>query len=146
MHLKNILHYSSYLKWAFLFAAIFLVIYSLIVLPENLISIIGLTIFLAGIYMGLDSLGDIDNMSEKEKQFYRNPRHVKTQSTILLSSILSTLIISLLFISLKFVFPSKNTALFNAFFDLGLDCWALLLGLLCVLKSTHDKYVFANQP
>jgi hypothetical protein len=145
MSLKNTLHYASHMKWAFLIAAIGLIVYSLIVLPDNIISTIGIIIFLMGIHMGLDSLSDMGEMSEKEKNFYRNVKYVNTQSTIIFSSIIITVIISLLFISLKFVFSSENRSLFNELFNLGLDCWALILGLLCILKSTYDKRNFANE-
>ena len=60
MDIKETLHYASYLKWPFLAAYIILIFYSFIVLPENLISIIGTVIFLLGIQMGLDSLSDIE--------------------------------------------------------------------------------------
>jgi magnesium-transporting ATPase (P-type) len=145
MSLKNTLHYASYLKWVFLLAAIGLIFYSLLVLPDNLISIIGITVFCIGIYMGLDSLYDLEEMSDKEKDFYRNPKYVNTQSTIILVSIIITVIISILFISLRFVFASENNSLFNELFNLGLDCWALILGLLCILKSNDDKRNFANK-
>jgi len=51
---------------------------------------------------------------------------------------------SFLFLSLKFIFPSKNEELFNEFFNLGLNCWALILGLLCLLKSIYEKESFAK--
>ena len=142
MNLKNTLHYASYLKWAFLIATIISIFYSLIVLPENLVSIIGIIIFLAGIQMGLDSLSDTEKMSKKEKNLYKNTKYVKTQSIIVFASIVVLVIISLLFLSLKFIFPSNT--LFNDFFDLGLDCWAMILGLLCLLKSIYDKNEFAK--
>ncbi len=142
MNLKSTLHYASYLKWVFLIATIILIFYSLIVLPENLISIIGIIVFLTGIQMGLDSLSDIEKMSNKEKNFYRKTKYVKIQSIIVLLSIVVLVIISLLFLSLKFIFPSRP--LFNDFFDLGLDCWAMILGLLCLLKSIYDKNEFVK--
>lgn len=142
MDLKKTLHYASYLKWLFLIALIILILYSLIVLPENLISIIGIIVFLAGIQMGLDSLSDIGKMSKKEFFFYGETKYVKIQSTIVLSSIVVLVLISLLFLSLKFIFPS--IPLFNDLFDLGLDCWAMILGLLCLLKSIYDKNEFVK--
>ena len=142
MNLKNALHYASYFKWAFLIASVILISYSLITLPKNLISIIGIIIFLVGIYLGLDSLSDMDKMSKKEMKLFSDIKRVKILSTIILSSTIITVIISLFFLSLKFIFPSKP--LFNEFFDLGLDCWALILGLLCVLKSIYDKNEFVK--
>ena len=142
MDIKETLHYASYLKWLFLAAAIILIFYSFIVLPENLISIIGTVIFLLGIQMGLDSLSDIEKMSEKEKSNYTTPNFVKIQRIIISTSIVVLIIISILFLSLKFIFPSKP--LFNDFFDLGLDCWAMILGLLCLLKSIYDKNDFVK--
>ena len=142
MVIKDTLHYASYFKWAFIIAAIILIFYSLITLPENLISIIGIILFLLGIYLGLDSLSDMDKMSKKEMKLFSDIKRVKILSTIILSSIIITVIISLFFLSLKFIFPSKP--LFNDFFDLGLDCWALILGLLCLLKSIYDKNEFVK--
>jgi len=144
MSIKNTLHKISHLKWGFLIAAIILIVYSFIILPENLISIIGTIIFLVGIHLGLDSMRDIEKMSEREKNNYKNSKLVKKLSIIILSSISVLIIISLLFLSLKFVFPSNNTSLFTEFFNLGLDCWAFILGLLCLLKSTFDRQNFVK--
>ncbi|MBT8229650.1 MAG: hypothetical protein KJO50_05275, partial [Bacteroidia bacterium] len=102
-------------------------------------------IFLIGIYMGLDSISDVNRMSEKELSFFRNIKNIKIQSTIIVVSIIMTVIVSILFISLKFIFPSHNTILFNELFNLGLDCWALILGLFCILKGTYDKHYFATK-
>lgn len=142
MNIKDTLHYASYLKWVFSIAATILIFYSLINLPENLISITGTILFLIGIQMGLDSLSDIEKMSDKEKDRYITTKYVQKQRVILLSTIVIIVIISLLFLSLKFIFPSKP--LFDDFFDLGLDCWALILGLLCLLKSIYDKDDFVK--
>ena len=111
-------------------------------LPKNLISIIGIIIFLVGIYLGLDSLSDMDKMSKNEMKLFNNIKYIKKLSFVVLSSIIITAIISLFFLSLKFIFPSKP--LFNDFFDLGLDCWALILGFLCLLKSIYDKKEFVR--
>lgn len=139
MDLKKILHKISYLKWVFMAAQIVLLLYSFIFLPDNLVSIIGIIIFVTGIQLGMDSLSDMDRMSEKEKTRYSTTDYAKQQAIIVLSVIVIVVLISILFLSLKFVFPSTNNSLFNAFFDLGLDCWALILGLLCLLKSIYDK-------
>jgi len=144
MDIKKTLHYISYVNWAFLISEIILILYCFIILPENLVSIVGIVIFITGIQMGLASLSDIEKMSEKEKSRYKDINYVKKQSIIILSGVVVLVIISLLFLSLKFVFPTKNTALYNAFFDLGLDCWALILGLLCLLKNTHEKFGFVK--
>jgi len=139
MDLKRILHKISYLKWVFMLAQIVLILYSFIVLPDNLVSLIGVIIFITGIQLGMDSLSDMDRMSEKEKTRYSTTNYANQQAIIVLSVIVIVVLISILFISLKFVFPSTENSLFNTFFDLGLDCWALILGLLCLLKSIYDK-------
>lgn len=143
MDKKDILHFASHLKWVFIGAVLILTVYSFIVIPDNLISLIGVIIFLTGIYTGLESLGSMEKMSEKEITIFKNKKYVKTQSIILLSAIGLLIMISLLFLSLKFIFP--DVILFNDFFDVGLDCWALILGLLCLLKSIYDKHSFATQ-
>ena len=143
MDINVVLHYASRLKWLFISAVIILIGYSFIIVPNNLIFVIGIIIFLTGIYMGLDSLSSIDKMSEKEQNIYASEKYVKIQSIIILSAIVVLIIISLLFLSLKFVFPT--VPLFNDFFDLGLDCWALILGLLCLLKTIYDKHHFVKE-
>ena len=70
MDLKKTLHKLSYLKWIFLVSLVILIFYCFIVLPENLITIIGIIIFIAGIWLGLDSLSDISKMSQKEVNRY----------------------------------------------------------------------------
>ena len=83
MVLKDTLHYASYFKWVFIIAAIILIFYSLITLPENLISIIGIILFLLGIYLGLDSLSDMDKMSKKEMKLFSDIKRVKILTTII---------------------------------------------------------------
>jgi len=144
MNINRNLHYISYLKWPFLIAEVGLIIYSFFVLPENLVSIIGIIIFITGIQMGLESLSDVEKMSLKEQKRFKDNKYVKKKSNIILSSILVLAIISLVFLSLKFVFTSKNTLLYNEFFFLGLNIWALILGLLCLLKSAGDKHNYVN--
>lgn len=144
MNIKNILHKMSHLKWLFLIAQIVLIFYCLIALPDNLIPLTGIIIFISGIQLGLDSLSDLDNMSTKEIARYKNQKFAKRMSNFILYGILVLLLISILFMSLKFVFPKSHIDLYNDFFDLGLDCWALILGLLCHLKSVYDKNNFAN--
>jgi len=144
MDLKILLHKISYLKWVFTAAQIVLILYSFIILPDNLVSIIGIIIFITGIQLGLDSLSDMDRMSQKEKARYSTTNYAKQQAIIVLSVIIVVVLISILFLSLKFVFPSNNNTLFNTFFDLGLDCWALILGLLCLLKSIYDKDTYVK--
>jgi hypothetical protein len=46
---------------------------------------------------------------------------------------------SLLFMSLTFFGSARNEALFDEFFILGINFWALILGMLCSLKSIYDK-------
>lgn len=144
MDLKKTLHKLSYLKWIFLIALIILILYCFIVLPENLVRIIGIILFIAGIWLGFDSLSDISKMPQKEVIRYNNTNYVKQQSIAIISTIIVLVLISFLFLSLKFVFTSKNTLLFNDFFDLGLNCWAMILGLLCLLKGVYEKANFAN--
>ena len=95
--------------------------------------------------MGLDSLSDNDKMTQKQLGFYRNSKLVKTQSIIILSSIIITTIVSFLFLSLKLIFASNDIGLFDELFDVGIDCWALILGLLCLLKSNYDKQNFVKE-
>ena len=144
MNTNNILHNISHLKWVFLTVVIILTLYSFINRPENLISIVGLITFLAGIQMGLDSLSDVKKLSLKEQKRYKDKLFVKIQRRFILFSIAVLFLISTMFISLKFIFPSSNHDLFNEFFNLGLDCWALILGLLCLLKSSYDKHSYVN--
>lgn len=148
MNLKKSLHSISHFKWLFLFAEVILIIYCLVVLPENLISLIGIIIFITGIQLGLESLSDIEKISAKEIERIKTTTFINKIASILFSAIILLVIISTLFMSLKFVFPEGNTILFNSFFDLGLDCWALILGLLCQLKSIYDKesYVKSLKP
>lgn len=87
---------------------------------------------------------DIERMSEKEMRFYRNTKLVKRQVVIILSGTVVVVLVSILFLSLKFIFPDKNNFLFNEFFNLGLDCWAFVLGLLCLLKSALDKHNYVT--
>ena len=85
----------------------------------------------------------LKKMSEKNKLRFKDQKFVKIQSISILIGFGLLVLISILFLSLKFIAPEKNILMFNNFFDLGLDCWALILGFLCILKSIHDKHVYA---
>lgn len=143
MTLTTTLHRLSYLKWIFLIAQVAMTLYVFIVLPSNLITLIGTIIFITGIQMGLDSLSDIERMTDKQIERYARPSFIQAQSRFLLTAILITSLISLLFMSLTLFSNARTEDLYNQFFSLGLDCLALLLGFLCVLKSTNDKNIYA---
>lgn len=68
MNILYTLHKISHLKWLFLIAEIILIFYCFIVLPENMVTVIGIIIFITGIHLGLESLSDVTKMSEKEKK------------------------------------------------------------------------------
>jgi len=143
MTLTTTLHRLSHLKWIFLIAQVAMTLYVFIVLPSNLITLIGTIIFITGIQMGLDSLSDIERMTDKQIERYARPSFIQSQSRFLLTAILITSLISLLFMSLTLFSNARTEDLYNQFFSLGLDCLALLLGFLCVLKSTNDKNIYS---
>ena len=101
-------------------------------------------ILVAGIQLGLESLSDITKMSKKEIKKYQERKNIKIQSKYILFAIIFLAIISLLFFSLKFIGSKRNESIFNDFFNLGLNLWALILGLLCLLKNIYDKDNFAK--
>ncbi len=144
MKLNTILHNVSNLKWVFLLWAIVLILYSFIRLPDNILSITGTIIFLIGIYLGLDSLSDISRISEKEKARFKLKNFAKTQSIIVLSAIVILSLISILFLSSKIFLSSKDPSVADPLFKLGLDCLVFILGLLCLLKSIHEKNAQVN--
>lgn len=146
MNIVNTLHKISHLKWVFLIAELFLIFYAFKISSqsENLVATIGMIILVAGIQLGLESLSDITKMSKKEIKKYQVRKNVKIQSKYILSAIIFLAIISLLFFSLKFIGSKRNESIFNEFFNLGLNLWALILGLLCLLKNIYDKDNFVK--
>jgi len=142
--MNKILHKISYIKWLFLGVMIVLLLYSFIMLPDNLTSYIGVIIFVAGIYLGLDSLCDIETMTLKQQTQFQNQTFVIRLSKFILLTIVFLVLISLLFFSLQFFSSARTESLFDEFFDLGLNIWALILGLLCLLKNVNDKYKFVQ--
>ena len=135
MKTNNVLHKVSHLRWVFLAVVVSLVAYSFLLMPTNLISIIGLILFFTGIQLGLDSLSDVEKMSAKEQKRYQDPIYFKVQSRIILFAITLLVVISSLFISLKFVFPTGDKLLFEEFFNLGIDCWAPHIGVPVFVKK-----------
>lgn len=142
MRLNKTLHRLSKLKHLFLIAQISLIVYCFAVMPDNLISLIGIIIYLSGIQLGLESLSDVEQMSDKEIERFQDPDVLKVQSRILFIGIAVLAVISILFMSLKFVFGARPV--FEELFNLGLDCWALILGFLCKLKYLSDKEAYAK--
>jgi len=144
MDIEKVLHNLSHLKWLFLVAQIALILYSFIVIPDNLITIISIIIFITGIYLGFDSLSSVEKMSAKQIELFNTSNLAAFHIKIVLVAIIFLVIISTTFMLLKFVFPAKSSVIFNDFFELGLNCWALILGLICLLKSIGDKDHFAR--
>lgn len=145
MNIVNTLHKISHLKWVFLLAEIYLIFYAFTISsqPENIVNTIGMLLLVAGIQLGLESLSDVKKMSQKEIKKYQERKNVKIQAKVIYFSILILAVISLLFFSLKFFGSERNKTMFNAFFSIGLNLWALILGLLCLLKNIYDKDAFA---
>ena len=146
MDIINTLHKISHLKWVFLIAEICLIIYAFTIIsqPENIIDTIGMLLLVAGIQLGLESLSDVAKMSQKEIKKYQIRKNVNPQAKLIYLSILILAIISLLFLSLKFFGSTRNELVFKGFFDIGLNIWALILGLLCLLQTIFDKDAFAK--
>jgi len=146
MSTVNTLHKISYLKWPFLLAEVVLIPYAFTISSqsEKLIATIATIILVTGIHLGLESLSDVRKMSKKQILNYQKRKNIETQTKTLLFAILFLAIISLLFFALKFFGSQRNEALYNEFFNLGLNLWALILGLLCLLKSLQDKYLYAQ--
>ena len=139
MKIKQTLKILSHLKWLFLVWMIVLIIQVFLSVPNIEISQIGAAIFLSGIFMGLESLGDSYSLSEREKKFYSQKKIVKIQGSIITTGAILLFIISLFFLSLKFLFPQMDAELLNDFSDLAYDCLAMMLGFLCLLKQIRDK-------
>lgn len=146
MNIVNTLHKISHLKWFFLIGEVYFIFYAFTLSsqPEKLIAAIGTLLLVAGIYLGLESLSDVSRMSEKEIGNFQAKQNIKVQAGYIYSAIIILAIFSLLFFSLKFLGSERNEIIFNAFFDIGLNIWALILGLLCLLKNIYDKYAYAN--
>ncbi len=144
MNTNNILHKISYLKWFFFATEIILILYCLCSIPDNLVAYIGIIIFITGIHLGLDSLSDIERMPLTERKRFQNSNYASRLSKFILLAIITLVLISLLFFSLKFIGSTRNELLFNEFFNLGLNLWALILGLLCLLKNVNDKHEFIH--
>ncbi len=142
MNSQTRLHKLSHLKWLFMAAQVILIGYILFALPLNIITLIGIVVFLAGIQLGLDSFRDISKMSANEKNRFKVKKKVQRMNRVVFIYILVLIVLSVIFMSLKFFFPVKNKVLFEEFFHLGLNCWVLILGLLCVLKSNLEKYYY----
>jgi divalent metal cation (Fe/Co/Zn/Cd) transporter len=70
----------SQLNWLFIALEIILILYSFIYLPANLVTIIGIIIFISGFHLGLESFSDVSKMSKKERSRFRNTNYVKIQS------------------------------------------------------------------
>ena len=141
MNLTLTLHRISHLKWVFLIAQVGLIGYCFM-MPDNLITMIGVLIYVSGVQLGLQSLSDVERMSANEIARFQIEGHAEQQSKFLLTSIVILIAISVLFMSLRFVFGER--AMFTEFFSLGLDCWALILGILCMLKYIMDKKAHAT--
>jgi len=137
--MEKTLRLLSHLKWLFLIWMLVLIVLIFINVPNVNITQIGTVIFLCGIFMGLESLGDSSDLTAKEIALYSNKRYVIIQSSILIAGAITVLIISLFFLSLRFIFPSMNADLLDNFSELAFDCMALMLGFLCMIKQMRDK-------
>ncbi|NQU86403.1 MAG: hypothetical protein HQ541_11635 [Mariniphaga sp.] len=145
MKLQKTLHAISHFKWFFLAWMIVLIAYVFVYLPENKISIVGSAIFLSGIFMGLESLSDIEKMSVKEKKQFLKPGYVKRASFLILSCVAFLILVSILFLTVSLIITSNNASMAKDFANLGYDCLAMILGFLCLLKQIHEKAKFVKE-
>jgi hypothetical protein len=120
-------------------AMVSLMAYIFIVMPDNIISLIGITLFIMGVQQGLESLSDSEKMSPEEIKRYQTSTYATKRIRILLGAILILALISIMFMVLQFFGDARNSKLFNELFNLGVDCWALILGFLCQIRSIKDK-------
>jgi hypothetical protein len=138
MKISALLHYASFLKWLVLLWMLVLILSVFFNSTQNIIEITSKSLFIAGVYMTLDSLTDISKISEKDKALYSNPKIVKKQKQIFISGAILLFIISILFFSIKF-FTKSNNSTIDDISNLGKDTIVMMLGFLCLLKNVYDK-------
>jgi len=144
MKISTLLHYASHLKWLVLLWMLVLIISVFFDSTLNIIEITSKSLFIAGVYMTLDSLTDISKISEKDKILYTNPKIVKRQKQIFISGAVLLFIISILFFTIKF-FSNPNNATIEDISNLGKDTIVMMLGFLCLLKNVYDKEEYVNK-
>lgn len=134
------LHHLSHLKYVFFIWMVALTIYAYFMPKDKeLISTTGNILLLMGVFMGFESLSDIEKMGEKEKKKLSDPKNVKILARIFFIAFIGSTILSLYFYFTKLIFKTMNPEYLQDFFRLGNDCLVMGLGFLCLLKLLYDK-------
>lgn len=134
------LHYLSHLKWLFFIWMMALTVYAY-TMPKDkeLISTTGNILILLGVFMGFESLSDVERMSVREKKKLSNPKHVKQLALTFFIAFIGSVVISLFFFFNKYIYKDMNPEYLSDITRLGSDCLVMGFGFLCLLKLLYDK-------
>lgn len=142
MKIINIFHYLSHARWIFLIWALFLMVAEYFHPSSHFLSNIGLSIFLAGLFLGFEGFSDIEKLSKKEKKDFANPKSIKISSIIFLVVAGYVFIQGIYFMNIKLIQPEIKENMAIEIKTVGYHCFALGFGFLCYLKLIFDKYKY----
>lgn len=136
----KIFHYLSYTKWIFLIWGMLVAFPEFFNRTENLISNIGMGVFLCGISVGIGSLSDSSKLSKSNIRLFNKPKMLKMQSVFLLSIVFATLLTSTLFLLIPRINSDLEPTKAINYTNLGYGSLSLALGMLFELKQTNEKF------
>ena len=138
-------HYISYLQYLFYLFGIYFIFTESIFKTENYLAGVGFGITLIGIGIAIGSLGNIENLSKKEKKIIDNPKKFKEHTRSLFVLSLLGLLASVFFLSIKFINTSVAPDIAADYTSLGYGSTALALGVFFELKQMYEKRLIYNQ-
>ncbi len=135
---ERFFRYASHTKWIFFMWALFGILIEIITPTAKFVSTVGFSIFLMGIFLGLDSLYTSARLLEKSKNTTKS--NFKISVLFLLAVIVITVGNSIFLFSAQHVNPALKPHVIEQLHNVAYGTLSLALGMLCTLKKLFDAY------
>lgn len=106
---------------------------------ENVVSNIGLGLFLFGIGLTLEGFKDYDEFTKAEIKRYSNPGRIKVTLTINVLLYLISIVIGIMMFNLRMLYPGASSEVLSQFKDIGYGSLAIGIGGLSIVKQQYMR-------
>jgi len=130
----RLFHYMQYVQYPFSILAIYYIFWGSYFEPN--LNDVGFGVLCMGIAFAFSSMGDVTQISQKEEKLFASKNRFRRTYLYLLIVGFTCIFVTVFFISQKW---TKNNELGDQFYQLGLNCFPLIIAVFFTLKQLIDK-------
>lgn len=127
-------HYLQYVQYPFTVLAVYYIFKGSFFQPN--LANVGIGVLCMGIAFAFSSMGDVKQISKKEEKVFANKKKFRRTSLFLLWLGYLMIFVTAVFICQKWLL---NNEIGEQFYQLGLNCFPLIIAVFFTLKQLIDK-------